>query len=419
MLKTPWDISAGSQIIFFMYGVPVLLALCTLVDGPWRTLFVWMDGIQVCIMGFLTYVVIFDVIPLTGQQAHPVPIAVMVLAFNIENLVLATAALLRYVGAEPETEQRRFYGGLSLFLIVYALCAAKYNSIASNTGYMDLLVDLPFFLFVLLVHRDADPRAARGLYLRPLAMLLDNGTPTLFPATVVALGMMVARSHYNSAVCSIAVALSIYGVRSTLVQAAYQRAQARAKDSRDSMEILSLTDALTGIPNRRHFDKTIQAEWNRASRQESPLSLLMVDIDHFKFINDTFGHADGDICIRQVASALKASLQREFDTLTRYGGEEFAAILPQTDRAGAEIVAQRMRGIVNNLRLRNRAPYGSTVTVSIGIATREAVASGAPEDLVETADRALYRAKRAGRDRAEFEPMASAILVKPVEALAS
>ncbi|MGK5056886.1 diguanylate cyclase [Janthinobacterium sp. LB2P49] len=163
----------------------------------------------------------------------------------------------------------------------------------------------------------------------------------------------------------------------------------------------TFSDGLTGIANRRHFDVAIEKEMRRAMRISSPLSLLMIDIDHFKDYNDHYGHQQGDDCLIRVAAELAAMLQRPTDLLARYGGEEFAAILPDTDAAQALRMAEAIRQHAADLRI----PHAKTgnevkhVTVSIGIATQQPQQQLAISALIGAADRALYLAKGAGRNR--------------------
>lgn len=158
-------------------------------------------------------------------------------------------------------------------------------------------------------------------------------------------------------------------------------------------------DGLTGTHNRRHFDEQLLAEWGRCRREGQPLSVLMIDVDHFKRFNDTHGHARGDLCLRSVARSLGGGLQRSTDQLFRYGGEEFVCLLPNTDAAGAGVVAEHLRRQVENLMLEpppGNAP--SHVTVSIGVGTLHTGHADA-EALVREADQNLYQAKAAGRNR--------------------
>lgn len=165
-----------------------------------------------------------------------------------------------------------------------------------------------------------------------------------------------------------------------------------------ALEQLATRDGLTGLANRRCFDDTLRAEWARALRQRIPLSLLMVDVDHFKAYNDANGHQGGDECLKRVAAAV-ASEMRTNDLVARYGGEEFAVILPNESLKGAATVAERIRTRVEQLRLPDGLPSKKHVTVSIGAATAMAGPDTSAGELVAIADAALYRAKQTGRNR--------------------
>lgn len=165
------------------------------------------------------------------------------------------------------------------------------------------------------------------------------------------------------------------------------------------LQEISFLDGLTGIPNRRHFDATLAAEWKRCIRLESPLSIVLGDVDFFKQFNDIYGHQAGDACLRAVASSLSESLFRVEDVVARYGGEEFAAILPGTDAAGALAVAQRMLCSARELRIPHEKGIDGHVSCSFGIATGMPNLDQASIHLLHTADANLYAAKRAGRNR--------------------
>ena len=165
------------------------------------------------------------------------------------------------------------------------------------------------------------------------------------------------------------------------------------------LETLVATDALTGVANRRAFDLTSAQEWRRSAREQTPLSLLIMDVDHFKAFNDLYGHQAGDQCLQQVAAAAASAIRRPGDVLARYGGEEFAIILPNTYLEGAISVAE---AIVAAIEARNLAHDGSTfgrVTVSIGAAGTMPDHEDRVERLTGAADAALYVAKRSGRNR--------------------
>ncbi len=176
------------------------------------------------------------------------------------------------------------------------------------------------------------------------------------------------------------------------------------KRQSDSMRELTLTDALTGIANRRSFNDAIENEWRRCARSSTPLSVIMIDIDHFKLYNDAYGHQAGDACLQQVADTMLQCAGRTPDLLARYGGEEFVILLPQVDAAGAATVAERILASVRALAIPHRmSSAGDTVTVSLGVATLMPDQGADHEALVRCADNALYRAKKDGRNRFRVE----------------
>ena len=166
-----------------------------------------------------------------------------------------------------------------------------------------------------------------------------------------------------------------------------------------ALEELATVDSMTGLSNRRKFDVFLQQEWARAVRSKQPVSLMLIDIDHFKKFNDRYGHPTGDECIRQVAAVLRAAANRVSDLTCRYGGEEFAVVLGATDGAGALKVAEFIRGGVELLKIpHDDAPEG-VVTVSVGVATRSGDEYSSPAALIAACDRVLYEAKNLGRNR--------------------
>jgi diguanylate cyclase (GGDEF)-like protein/PAS domain S-box-containing protein len=181
------------------------------------------------------------------------------------------------------------------------------------------------------------------------------------------------------------------------------------------LEALALTDPLTDLGNRRAFTWALEHEWRRVRRERGEISLLMLDADNFKGINDTYGHDTGDECLCAIAETIRAIGRRSGDMAARYGGEEFALILPATDAEGAAKVAEQLRVAIKALKLphsMNRA-HGSVVTVSVGAATAVLGSGGdrssGPASLLKAADAALYRAKQEGRNRVETALLAGGL----------
>jgi diguanylate cyclase (GGDEF)-like protein len=163
---------------------------------------------------------------------------------------------------------------------------------------------------------------------------------------------------------------------------------------------LSSVDSLTGLANRRVFDQTLNLECNRLKRTGSAVSLLLLDIDHFKALNDSEGHQRGDEYLKLVGSKLKLLAKRQIDLAARYGGEEFAMILPETGDAGAAQFAKLVLLAISGLKLPHPAsPVAPFLTVSVGVATATLEWHSSPEELVAAADQALYGAKGSGRNR--------------------
>ncbi len=171
------------------------------------------------------------------------------------------------------------------------------------------------------------------------------------------------------------------------------------EEKNQKLELLSSLDGLTGLFNRRYFDDNFLKEWKQASRDNTPLSLLIVDIDYFKNFNDCYGHLEGDICLRKVAQALYEALLRPTDIIARYGGEEFTAILPNTGSDGAIRVAQRMMDHVVQLEIvHQESSVAEMVTVSVGGSSIYPSGKIAVTALLDRADKALYEAKEKGRN---------------------
>lgn len=179
-------------------------------------------------------------------------------------------------------------------------------------------------------------------------------------------------------------------------------AQERLEAENFELHRQATSDDMLGIANRREFERVLELEWRRAARERQPLSLLMIDVDHFKTYNDTYGHLAGDLCLQQVAAALKDTTERPGDLVARYGGEEIAILLPRTGLDGATHMAQRIHA-----KLAERAhpfaasPVADHVTVSIGAASLLPVRNSNAHSLIQQADEGLYAAKESGRNRTE------------------
>lgn len=166
------------------------------------------------------------------------------------------------------------------------------------------------------------------------------------------------------------------------------------------MRSFALLDGLTGVANRRKFDEELALNWRQCQREQAPLSVILIDVDHFKRYNDRYGHLQGDVGLQAVAKALGSAIRRPYDLLARYGGEEFACVLPKTNLIDAVKIAECMQAAVRALKLEHLdSAVDQVLTVSLGVATIVPTAGTTSETVVAEADRQLYQAKQAGRAR--------------------
>lgn len=191
----------------------------------------------------------------------------------------------------------------------------------------------------------------------------------------------------------------IQAANAQLEERVHQRT-AQLEAANQQLAILSITDNLTQLANRRKFDEVWQCEWQRATRQGTPLAIIMLDVDFFKRYNDHYGHQAGDVCLQQVASILSEGIQRAGELAARYGGEEFVLVLPDTNIAQACTSAERIRIAIQTAAIAHAdSPLATVVTISLGVASDCPGIGANPEHLLRAADNALYQAKAEGRNR--------------------
>jgi diguanylate cyclase (GGDEF)-like protein len=262
------------------------------------------------------------------------------------------------------------------------------------------------------VMRSTDAETLRWLMLMSTVGITSGGTvivaldsvlPRLYPLctlgpTVVALIPLGGSTNY--AISGLTALMFGYSLNmSRMVSREYwgrQRSQALLELRAKELEALSRTDALTQVPNRLRFQEGLAQAWRDARRRDEPLAIAMVDLDHFKRINDTHGHPFGDRCLHAAAQALVASVRRPYDLVARYGGEEFVVLMPNTDIEGARLVAQELLDQIQRTVV-SSDQASVQLSCSIGISAGDSRGLVAPEQLVKEADSALYTAKQSGR----------------------
>ncbi|GGH03965.1 GGDEF domain-containing protein [Silvibacterium dinghuense] len=397
----------------FLYIVPVLLAVTLTIDEAGFSIFTVLDILQAALLAFLAYTHAFDA-SFSFHSIQNIPVQRLVHCYDFENFGLALIATLRAAAFPRTSRERRFFLLFSTWLWFYAVCAAIYNyfelrSLASS-GVHDLLADLPWLvlcgMLATVQPREDDQVIDSPSFRGRTAIFLENSIAILFCLVMLGLGASLMARHLPwLSLAAMALALLLYGLRATIQQVRYASAQQELAAARDHLETLSLEDSLTRVANRRRFDQVLEESFAHSRRTGSPLSLLMLDIDHFKLLNDSYGHRVGDACLVRIAAALEAALNRAGDLPARYGGEEFAIILPDTSGLGAQRVAARIRSAVRALDIRYEEEQPRCVTVSIGIATCTLPGVIRPAHLIEAADQALYQAKQNGRDRVEVAPL--------------
>lgn len=179
-----------------------------------------------------------------------------------------------------------------------------------------------------------------------------------------------------------------------------KKIEAKLHDLQKELETLSFKDGLTGVANRRMFDSIMETEWNNAQHSKQALSIIMLDIDYFKQYNDHYGHIKGDDCLKRVANILSSATRRSRDFFSRFGGEEFMLILPETDASSALKIAERCRTLIAKENIpHEKSQIETIVTVSLGVGTITPTAGDRPLDFIEQVDKRLYQAKQKGRNR--------------------
>ena len=407
----------GPEFYFLVYGIPVLLAISTSNEDRDTVIFTAIDSLQALFGVALVYIEL-ALSPLLSAAHSGTP--GLVLIYGVGSWTLAAAALLRLL-AHPRGEEKALYRILLVYLLCFALLATPWRGASLFQAlphglYRGLLADFTFLVLGVasLLHQAKPEPKTPAIETNSFALVLNNGSPILFTLAVLALGAMVARLHFVLGISAIGLSLLTYCFRAALLQSAYMRAQHALtrsqfalREANARLQQLSLHDALTGLPNRRQFDQALDLEWSRAQRNRRPLSLLILDVDCFKSLNDLYGHQAGDDCLQRIGSALQMSLRRAGEVVARYGGEEFAAILPDADTSGALSVAETMRTAVLDLRvLHEGSAVDRFVTISAGVASVYPTGDASPATLIAAADEALYRAKSDGRNRVEIHEAA-------------
>ncbi|MFZ0304363.1 MAG: diguanylate cyclase [Terracidiphilus sp.] len=405
-------VASIGDFFFFASFVPILLSITLPDEGAFGRFTFLLDSFQAAACTCLAYTVLFGAFPFTSEPAKAMPYAPLEFVYDTEYLAVVLLAALRLLLGTRNAADRYFFRAILLYTSLYAVCSGIYNHYIgkySLTNGMDALNDIPSAALAIaailapaavpVAVSDSLPRASRPMLVR----LIDNARPIFLSLALIGLSAIVALRHFAIAFAFIVGAFVVYSLRASLLQNKLEHAQTALEQSNCSLSEIAHLDSLTVVSNRRGFDQNLAIEWGRAQRTHQPLSLLLVDVDHFKRINDTYGHQAGDECLRNTARVLSATLDRPADLIARYGGDEFAILLAETGSHGASTVAGRIRSAIAN----NAAQASLRTTLSIGVSTWNAEGEASPDMLIRAADRALYAAKHNGRDRIELVDLQS------------
>jgi diguanylate cyclase (GGDEF)-like protein len=399
-----------AMLAFNLAAVPIAF----LVSGEWRyaarRAVRAIDALLALALGYGFFLFTWAML-----TAHGTPdesgVATLVWLLDAQNALLAVAALVRW-HASDDAGERALFGTLSAYQLVYtALIFCNNHFLAGDPSFgpeQSSIITIAFALLgALAAWRGRLPLAAR----RPGAALVravHSASPLVLALALLILSLFMIRVDFAAGTAGVLLAVLGHGLRTTLVQVRHIERGEILQRERYELQAIAWTDALTGVGNRHFLDHALDRAMRRARRSARPLSVLMIDIDHFKGLNDRYGHPAGDVCLREIARTLRQALARPDDVLARYGGEEFIALLPDVDGAGALVVAERLRAAVETLRIEHAGSPCGIVTVSVGVSSVVRLEGAATAWLVEAADAALYDAKRAGRNRVSSKALAAA-----------
>lgn len=280
-----------------------------------------------------------------------------------------------------------------LFVVAFSL-SAQFTT-GQITVYVIGIVFVAIIAFL-------DPRFMAGLYIISNAIFLAM-LPLFQPSAILRSSHAISTAYLILGAWTVSAILYNSRIKDHIQKKTIENQFQKLTELNSKFEMLSMIDPLTGANNRRKFDETLLSEWARAIRDKTPISIALADIDYFKNFNDKYGHIEGDECIKQVAKSIMNLLKRPGDSISRYGGEEFAIILPNTDLQGATILCESMRSTIEGLSIPNSGSEFQRVTVSMGVKSIVPVPGDSLLTFFTKVDEILYEAKKAGRNKVMTE----------------
>ncbi len=387
-------------LAFNLAIVPVTFLLAGEWNAGTRRLPRLIDALLALALGYGYFVFTWSMLTARGAPDEA-GVRALLWLMDAQNLVVALGALIRWVAAE-DAREREVFGALAAYTVSYVVIAFVNNHyLVANPAFGPPTSSTVTVTFALVAALALRTPAAEPMWRRRggLARAVHSASPLFLAGLLLIVGLFLIRVRYGLGAAGVLIAVLGYGLRSTTTQLRHiERGDVLQRDHSE-LQAIAWTDALTGVANRRFLDQVLTGAWRSELRANPSLSLLMIDIDHFKLLNDRLGHAAGDACLREVAGALRQALARPVDVLARYGGEEFVALLQEADAAGARVVAERLRTAVLSLGIANPDSPLGIVSVSIGTASAVLPPGADATGLLDAADRALYEAKCGGRNQ--------------------
>lgn len=401
--KVPSQYTHPSDLLFFAWILPLVLLLSVPIESEKDSFFYCASAVQIGLLLVLFSYFAFGGFRFLQPQTELDSGKKAFIAFLAAKFMVAIVAGLRWWSKPRSASVRQFFAVAFTATSIYAVTSLTYNLIAFSYPHASLywtwllsLAELTLiFLAVHLppVHHNNSRSSTQDL----LVSVLDHGAPVALPVGAGIMSVLIAPAYFFVSLTATTISLGVFAIQTIRVQVRYREIQSKMSALHTHLQDLALTDPLTGIGNRRGYDIHLVQAWEWAAESKRTFALLVIDIDHFKILNDLFGHHEGDICLRAVSHALVSVSRNHRDYIARYGGEEFAFIVHDVDADRAEKVATRICRAIEALQFRNKTPIGDIVTVSIGIAI--SCNANSPTELFQLADAALYQAKSTGRNR--------------------
>ena len=397
------DMYRNAMLAFNISAVPITFVL----TGEWglrgRRLVRGIDALIALALGYGYFLFVWAMLTARGAPDEA-GVAALVNLLDLQNAVLCAVAFVRWRAA-VEPREREMFRSLALYVLAYFVIVSLNNRFIAADPRFDAragsVITLAFAMLWTFARQrpgDAEPVRVDPRFVR----VVRSASPIILAGALLILSLFLIRVDYPAGVAGVLIAVFGYGARNIVAQVRHIEREDSLQRDRNELRTIAWTDALTGVANRRFIDRALEdaSQVRRRERRETQsYAVLMIDIDHFKGLNDHYGHVAGDTCLRVVARAMQHALARPGDVLARYGGEEFIVLLRDADVAGAQVVAERLRSAVQGLAIDHAQSPFRVVTVSVGVASAP-INSGQPASkLVEAADKALYAAKCSGRNR--------------------